>query len=468
MLVYLSNRGLLFIGYDILRGNHEVWSQEKNNLIESFLYTSHYKLLLKATEDISFFLLRFITASCIAFSNSKSYNIDHDVHTEVRASCLDSWGHYFKSILLSLWSLRAASRIFSGNFSEELSLEFLMLLDFCEYYVHFSAAWFQRNSKGLLLLVQPLIVTFTNGHTPYDVDMVNLKNAFSHVADLVTNKLSVDSVEGACHDTTCFDNKNGGDLKHSIPVDERWPIMGVCLWQHMSRFLKHKLVLRTTRLDDYNFSGLSYGNLPSWLYRSTSPDSSSISISDHVNLLSLVLVKLLNSTLSHICSYHLKQLAFILQQKLENGLDVPTCRLLEESSQSQPRVMYQHLSQSIASTDIMNKDEVALSEFLWEVCADTCMITEGFAQEKLTWPHDVYCKPFSGWSEINKGVRVDHGTKVSSTSTNGEIVSTDRSYVRGPTSFSSSTIPNEAVLFQSPEEIYKRNGKLFEVALSSN
>ncbi|KAL5859510.1 hypothetical protein ACOSQ4_000806 [Xanthoceras sorbifolium] len=477
ILVYLSNRGLLFIGYDILREyNRQGKSQDESNTIDSFLlYSLQHKQLLKSTEDVSFFLLRFIAASSITCSNLKSCNIENDMYSKVRSACLDSWGYNFQFVISSLWSLRAALRIFTGSFAEDLGLELLTLLDLYEYYVHFASTWFQRNSKGLLLMVQPLIITYTNGHTPYDVDMANLKNVFHQIPELVNKKLSTDNVNGDLQAPRCSEDNKGGDLIHSIPEDERWQIMGACLWQHMSRFMKHKLLSVSSRLDEYNFSGLSHGKLSSWVSSLTSPESASISMTDHVSLLSLILAKLLKSTLSHISSYHVKQLASFLQQKLDNGLDIPTCRWLAECSLSQPGALYQHLSQGVVSMDIMNnKDEIAISELLWDICADPNMISEGFAQEKINWPHYINCKPFKGWSDINEGVKMNHesketynhGGRLSSTSANGEVESAGRSRVRGHAFLSSwqkdPNIASEATAFQPPKEIYKRNGELFE------
>ncbi|KAK4849046.1 hypothetical protein QYF36_020205 [Acer negundo] len=477
ILFYLSNKGLLFIGYDILRGyNCQGQSQDESDMIDSFLiYSLQHKQLLKATEDISFFLVRFISASSITCSHWKSCYIENDVYSEVRSACLDSWGYYFQCVISSLWSLRAALRVFSGSFDEDLGLELLTLLDLYEYYVRFASAWSHRNSKSLLLMVQPLIITYTNGHTPYDVDMVNVKNVFDQIAELVTHKLSIDNVKGDLQTPTGVEDKKGGELMHSIPEDERWQIMGACLWQHMYRFMKHKLLSVTSRLDEYNFSGLSHGKLSSWVSSLTNPESASISLTDHVSLLSLILAKLLKTVLSHISSNHVKQLASFLQQKLENGLDIPTCRWLEESSHSQPRAPYQHLNRGVVSTDIMNnKDEVAISELLWDTCADPNMISEGFAQEKINWPHYTNFKPLKGWSDINEGVKMDHEAKetynngggLSSTSANGEVVSPGRSHVRGHTFLSSwqkdTNIVNEVTPFQTPKEIYKRNGELLE------
>ncbi|KAJ0110941.1 hypothetical protein Patl1_00628 [Pistacia atlantica] len=453
ILVLLCNNGLLFIGYDILRGyTCQGLSQDESNVKESFLlYYLQHKPLVKATEDFSFFISRFIAASSITCSNLKPLHIENGLCREVGSACLNAWKHYFECVILSLWSLRGAMRNFSGYLTEELIMEPLVLLDLYEYYVHFASAWHQRNSKSILLLVQPLLITYTNGHTPYEVNMVNLKKIFHQTAELVACT-PIDDVEGMLQVPKIIDDKKC-DLMHSIPEDERWHIMAACLWQHMSRFTKHKLNSISVKLDDNHSTG----------------------VMEHIRLLSLILSKSLKSTLLHVSSYHVKQLAIFLQQKIEIGHDVPTCRWLDESKLSQPGVLYPHLREGAASMYMMNNKDEAVSELLWDACADANMIFEGFVQEKINWQHHIHSKPSKGWTHINEGVMMDHeneaahnhGGNSSSTSAGGEVGLPGKGLFRnGHTLLSSwqkdTSIVNEVTPFQSPQEIYRRNGELFE------
>ncbi|KAJ4728093.1 Transducin family protein/WD-40 repeat protein [Melia azedarach] len=461
ILLLLCNNGLLFIGYDILRGyicqgqSHN----ESNTLDGLLLYFHQHKPLLTTAENISTLLTRFIAASSITYSHLESCYVENFVHHEVRSMWLNAQGYYLQRIVFSLWSLRAAMRIFSGSLSEDLMTTPLLLLDLFEYFLHFASAWLQRNSKGLLLMVQPLLITQTNGHTPYEVDMKNLKKIFHQISELVTYNTSIDNVEGNLQVSKCVDDEKSRDLKDSIQGDERWQIMGVCLWQHMSRFVKHKLNLTSIKLNDNHFSGFSCGNLSSWISSLTNPESGSISLTEQMRLLSLILAKLLKSTLLHISSYHVKQLALFLQHKVENGLDIPASRWLEGSSLSQSGTLYQHINQGVASMDIMNnKDEVAISELLWDVCADPNMICEGFVQEQLNWRSYINCKPSKGWNYVNEAVKMKHETE-KTCNNEGKLCSTLSGKIVSP---GKGVFQNEVTLFQVPKEICKRNGELIE------
>lgn len=479
ILMLLCNNGLLFIGYDLLHGYIcQGQSQEKSNTVDGFsLYFCQLKPLLKAAEDISIFLSRFIAASSITCTYLKSTISENDGHHEVRSIWLNAQGYYFQSIIFSLWSLRAAMGIFCGSFPEELITP-LFLLDLYEYYVHFASAWLQRNSKGLLQMLQPILITFTSGHTPYEVDMKNLKTFFHQSAELLTRNTSIDNVVGDPQVSKFVDDERGRDLVNSIPDDERWEIMGACLWQHMSRFMKHKLNSMSIKLDENHSSSFLGGYLSSWTSSLTNPESASIGLTEQMRLLTLILAQLLKSTLLHVSSHHVKQLAFFLQCKVENGFDIPTRRWLEESTPSQSGTLYQHLNQGVVSMNIMNKkDEVALSELLWDVCSDPSIIYEGFAQEELNWRSYINCKLSKGWSHINEGVKMKHEIektcknedRLGNTLASGEVGSASKDLFQNshasPRSWhKDANMANEVIPFQAHKEICKRNGELFEVS----
>ncbi|CAN1309391.1 DmX-like protein 1 [Linum perenne] len=94
--------------------------------------------------------------------------------------------------------LRYALRLFSRRSSMDIRKS-LAILDLFEYYMHFASAWFQHSSKGLLLMVQPLLITCTDGHTPYEVDTRNLKSILHHISELLACNLSTND-SGSGHE----------------------------------------------------------------------------------------------------------------------------------------------------------------------------------------------------------------------------------------------------------------------------
>nr|XP_015888746.2 uncharacterized protein LOC107423659 isoform X2 [Ziziphus jujuba var. spinosa] len=470
----LYNQGLLVIGYDILRGficqDH---SQDKSQIGDNMLlYPPLHNPLLKVTEETSLLCSRFIAACSIACSQLKHYTEVYE-SCETR-SCSDACSNYFQGLILSLRSLSASLRIICESLSKDLTLKPLMIIDLVEYYVYFAYLWLHRNSRGLLLLMQPIFVTYTNGHTPYEFDIENLKQVLPEIAKLVSQNLLFDDVGQSPQVFKGLLENHSKDVTHSIPADERWHVIGACLWQHMSRFMNHKSNMMSYKLEDSFSTGLSHGKLSPWASSSRHLESDN-SLEKQIGLVTLDLVKLLKTTLAHISSYYVKQLASYLWQKMDNGWHVITLDWLEEFSESQTKALYQHLNQEIISLDMMNgKDEY---DTLWDICADPKMISESFAQEKISWLHCFDYKPSKGWNDICKVIReVDRaeethnheGTPSTSSATSqGGSPSTSRRLFRNGQTFLSSwqkdtTVTKEITSFKSPQEIFKRNGELLE------
>ncbi|XP_022770599.1 uncharacterized protein LOC111313959 isoform X2 [Durio zibethinus] len=472
IFVLLYNNGFWFLGYDILHGYSHEHSQYENHIVDySLWYSLFHKQLLKVTEDISLLFSHFIAACGITWSPSKSCYMENGVSREVRSNWVDAWRCYFQGVKLSLWSLRAAMRIFSGIFKGVVTQELLTLLDLYEYYAHFASAWLQKNSEGLVLMVQPLLITYTNGHTPYEVDMSALKKMSHQVLDTVTHKTLTDDLIGGLEVDRCAEDKQVAELLHSIPEDERWHIIGAFLWQHMSRFMKHKLNSLAISDDSYP-SGFSHDKLSSCAAGSLDFESDSKSIREKIKSSSWILAKLLKIALEHISSYHVKQLGLFLQQKIDNGFHLPTHVWLEEFRLSS-RATHQPLTQGKDITNSTN--QLSGFDILWNMCADPIMITESFAQEKINWSSYFHFKPSQGWGELYKDITGEPESdeshnpegRTSNSSFSGEAGSPSRSMFRNGHTFLSSwqkdtIMEKEVTPFQNPKEIYKRNGELLE------
>ncbi|KAL6290459.1 hypothetical protein ACE6H2_007969 [Prunus campanulata] len=92
--------------------------------------------------------------------------------------------------------------------------------------------------------------------------------------------------------------------------------------------MKHKLNMLSYKLDD------GYGTHFSQLPSSANFHSDSNSVNELIELVSLTLVKLLKPTLAQVSSFYVKQLASLLQHKMDYGLPVRTLVWLEEVQDS--------------------------------------------------------------------------------------------------------------------------------------
>ncbi|CAK7348696.1 unnamed protein product [Dovyalis caffra] len=475
ILVWVCSNGLPFIGYDIIvdyaSRNH---SQDKSNSVGIFsLYPLLHKPCLKSMEDISLYLSRFITSCNLTCFQPKPFYIEGTMPVEVKSFWSDVHGFYFQGIMQALWSLRAAMRIFSS--SEDVTRS-LVILDLFEYYIYVASAWLQRKSKGLLLMVEPLLITLTNGHTPYEVDIANLKSILHHIAELPCS-LSMDGA-GAGHEVIkCSSDEQDGQTMLSFSEDEKWHVIGACLWLHMSRFMKHQLHLLSIKLEDGCFSGVSHCKVSSWASSLTIFGSDSSGMTKEIGFCSLILAKLLKTTLVHISSYHVKQLALFLQQKVENRLPIPTLVWLKESNLSQAKALYQNVN-----ADMMNsKDELSSFDVLWDACADPRIVSEGFAQEKINLSLFFNHKSYEGWSdeymsitaELETEDTLEHEGRLSNRPSSDEIGSTSTGLFRNGRTFLSSwqkdaVMTKEVSHFQNAKEVHKRDGELLEVVITAS
>nr|KYP54633.1 DmX-like protein 2 [Cajanus cajan] len=368
IFLLLCHHGALYIGYDMIDGcTQGELSQKKRNIFDDFnLYYSQIKPLFKTAEDVSFLYSRFFCACSMEyFQRSSSISF---IEREPKFS--DALQSRFEGVLISLSYLRAVFRIQLSSIGKDLVKTHLDILDFYEYYLHFSLAWLQRNAEALLYMVEPFLVPQSNGRNPYDIDMVNLM----------------------------------------------------------------KLIPKIGKKYTYGESYL------------INMDSESISLQEKIRLVSFSLCDLLMTTVTHISSYHVKQHAEFLWQKVENDLNVITLEWLKQKSEFSQ-------NQNLDILELGNrKDNYSVHQLLWDHCADPKLISDCFAQEKLNWPNDLDHMHTKGWNDLTRSSNHEVGTPVIGMSSGHASARSNQKDI---------TQTNFAV-FQSPREMYKRNGELLE------
>ncbi|KAJ8748468.1 hypothetical protein K2173_003364 [Erythroxylum novogranatense] len=461
IFVWLWNKGSWFIGYDILLDyTSQNQAQETSYTVgKPAFYPVLSNLLLKDIQDTSLLLSRYLISCCLINFHPKSYSVEDGTSMELRSTWSYASQFYLPGFVSMLWNLRAAMSTFSCIFSEDIFSRTLAVLDLFEYYVHFASAWLQHDPKVLLLMVQPLIISCGTGHTQYEIDIVNLKNIIHQAAELLTCDLSI----GNFLDSKVISEKPSGLGLHSLPDDEKQVIIGACLWQHMFRFMKHKLHLLSIKLEDIRSPEVPRGEFSSYLSSPMNFGCGSNKTTEQIEYPFMVMARILNNTLAHISSHHVRLLGSLLQQKVEKGLHISTFVWLKESNMSP-------LHQEEAGRT-SHQDEFSNFDRLWNICADPNLISEALAQEKINWPRFVNIKSSKGWIDMFKGMtedlKADDGHRICSSPYSEEAGSSARSLFRNGPAFLSSwqkdaITKNEVSCFHSFKEIYKRDGELLE------
>lgn len=463
----LCHQGLLNIGHDIAGGctTGDQYQKKSDRADASMLYHCWLRPLFKTIIEISYFFSRFFSACSIGYSQQSLTFSENDAYIETRSKFSNAWQSHFESILISFSYLRAILRIRFDSFSKNLMTKTLDIVNLFEYYLHFSAAWLQKKSEALFLMVQPFLVAHADGHNPHEVDIVDLKKLIPKISDLLVQDSLVDNT------LKCGQDTQVADIKQLIPDDEKWMILGACLWQHMSRFMIYNLNMVLDTLEDGNQSGSFHRKYDSRASTPLTLDSDSINLPEQIRLVSLSLCELLKTTVTLTSSFHIKQLAAFLWQKLENDLNVMTLEWLKRPSLSEF-----NQSHEIVNLEVVNrKDKFSVLQILWDHCADPKLISDCFVQEKLNWSNYLGHLPTKGWNDMYitmTGLHKtddthDYGWKVSSSSSSHDVGSpVKRTFQSGHASLSShhkDTTTRTIALFQNPREIHKRNGELLEV-----
>ncbi|CAM8911029.1 unnamed protein product [Rhodiola kirilowii] len=459
MVFFLCNNRLLFMAYTILLENAS--QGHSKNMSELLLaLPSLPKLLFKSAKEISFSVSRFTLSCCVTCSQPRA-SFSGSASSSETASCQSDAGCFnMHDLLHSLWNFRSSFQICSSSSIHGVTRKPFLALDFLEYLIYFAAAWLQKNVKGLILLVQTFAISY-NEHVPYEVCKSNLKSLRTDILQVLMDHSPKCDSECELLRSEETQNGDGEELKFAITMNEKWQIIGVCLWRQISTHMRHQLDDMST--NDKDPSSASHISVLS--------ESADDSVGRLIKLVSNITTPLLGSILEHLSSYHAKLLGSLLLRKLDNQQGLPTLDWLGECIQSQSEA-FKRLDSG--SPTVSNEDKLWDFTKLWDILVDMKIISEGFAQENINLLRENSLKPLKRWNRIYKDIQMLFEKEASntqehdhaSTPASSETVSPGGFFRNGSSFFSSrrrSTIPKEElVLFDKPKEIYKRNGELFE------
>ncbi|KAF6136184.1 hypothetical protein GIB67_001593 [Kingdonia uniflora] len=395
---------------------------EKNTVASHPLHPTISHLFLKATGEVSRLFARCMVACRISCDLPDS--------TLNKRNLSEVWEVYMRGLGNSLKGIKAMLEL--CFFPENIRLEASTALDLLELLLLFASAWLQKNLKLMILIVHPILVTHS----------LNSDNASRHSeVDLTNLKKLCKSVEFT-HDS--LSDENSERITYSIPKDERWHLIGVCLWRHLSTFTKNRLMSVSDGIEN----GGSLANL-------------------------------LKSTLDCISSSHVRHFEQFLTDKVEKGYHpIPTLEWLEESYDSRPRDLSNHLHHGGDLWELIkNKSEESLFDILWEISADPKEICDAVSVENIRRLQSHKQKSSKDWSDIHKAIMIelendgtsnnDREDRFNSSSSNGGTGSQDNLNLIVSKQKGSSLI-KAVTCFQNPKELYKKNGELLEAICINN
>lgn len=411
-------------------------------------YPSLQRLLVESVKELYIRVSRFTLSCCVTFPQTSASVILSQSGNEVALLQPNSWFFYMQDLLQALWTLRSSWQICSGSDIREVTAMPFLAFDFLEYLIYFAVAWMQRNVKGLILLVQTFLISY-NKHVPYEVSKSNLDALRTDISQVLLN-----------HSPTCEDE----EMKFAMPMNERWKIIGACLWRQISLYMRHQF--DTMSMDTNDPSSASH-----------TPTQSELADDSYAHLMKLVsnmTTSLLGSFLEHFSSYHARCLGSLLLLKLESEHDLSALDWLEKCIQLQSEAFKCLESDTPASGD---EDKLWDISKLWDILVDLKVILEGFTQENIN-VLQVNSKALKSWSGVYKDIQMLFEKEASNTQEN-DLASTPASsgnvlpgggfFRNGPSFFSSRRLnmspKEEFTMFEKPKEIYKKSGELFEVFL---
>ncbi|GAB2291128.1 hypothetical protein Dimus_025386 [Dionaea muscipula] len=457
ILVSLRNHGLLSLGYPIV---HDFASHNHPPLMRQ---TSHFlvssdipKYIWDSAKDIVHLISRFVsTYSLITPRITPS--------SSVVQRC--GWSYvlnfYLQGILLAVLRLKAAFLALCGYNAKGITALSFIILDLCTYCVYLISSERQRDLKALILMVQPLLTPSTDEHYCL-MDSANLRDILTKAAELVGEK-SLDNTLSSIETT------------HTVQSDdERWRIIEMSLWHHTSLFLTNQLDQLLDKQGNRHCS-LSTSDEPSPMVPDFHEPVDKSSLENLYRVCGM-LAKSIGKTVAHISSYHARQLAVFLWQKLEDGSPLPYLQWLEEFSQSQARGLHEHLHSSNDNSPLIDGETSLLyPELFNNLCSDPNVIKYGLAQVGFDLSELIHLKPPRGWPESCVdfiGEREKLETYYQDTATNRISSGSGSGFPTTP-QLDDCLSPVDSqkrehsfwkrdITFQKPSEIYRRNGELFE------
>lgn len=453
-MLFFCGHGLAFVGYHTLHDYVSKFLHQENSNESGgfFLHPVLPKLIMKASADVSCVFSRYVAICCINCSKSQSCSSTNSMPRRSRIHWLRCWGMHVQSLMWTIWCLRAMLKLSFVSSSEDFLNVPFTILDLTQYYVCFASAYIQMNLKGLVMVVRPLLIRFTQGDASSEI-LKDLKKLLSDIGKTLGHDLFCDNLEDFTLGNILMQHEQH-DLLTSIPADDRWRLVGLSLWGQVSSCLQHFLGSLPEKLELSSFLP-SPGKLP---------DAPTFSVTLELQSLS----KVLKATCSHLSIYCGRQFASYLVQK--GDARIPTLLFSTEYGQSESVPLH---SRTVESVKILKSgNRLSPSEILRLMCADPKVIRGLLLQENSKWFEHIKKKSSGGWYDMYVSFQRECGVMDNSneedrlesprnTSPRACLSPSDHPFLS-----SGGRDAKKAVPFSTSKEIHRRNGELLEVSLS--
>lgn len=470
ILILSCNKEHLYSGYLLLESY--IFGVQKTDCYgpDGFTSNSHLlRMLSKSSKEISYLLARYVVFCSLTdltlklnFSNSFNFRKNYQSQFYPVKFCL-------QNLLYSLSTFRSVFKLYNGgDLDEVLISRTFAVLDFLEYYVHIAFAWIKRDIKDLILIVRSILNMSASNQSSFGVSASELMKILHQTSESKVHDMPRDDIcnipDSECEESNLkqIDSRIG-----SISEDDRWQLIGACLWLYIVTFAKHHLT-------DSSVTEMHDGE------------------NNMVNIFPFFSAKMVITSLEYIFSSLSKQLTALLRQKALKGLPVSSLPWLYESGQSQPRSVRHKSSLRVDTLQLTgNEDSESLLELLCEISLNPEDLVTYLLNDRLN------CFPSRNakctvWQDGYKDILVDRATsenRKTETQVRNEI-SKNESRLPAQNSVFKTNDPLEAkrtdstfqeytISFYSPKDVFKRNGELIEsicfnsveeqqVALASN
>ncbi|XP_010695486.2 uncharacterized protein LOC104908039 isoform X2 [Beta vulgaris subsp. vulgaris] len=446
----------------LLNGNHvfasKVHLPAKNNSgCTSFQLVKHF---VDVTEIMSYSLSRFVIASSIANSWMPASS-EQSLSTGKQNCCFQYMEFYMQVFLSSISNLKSALMTLCNGRSSDLIQEYITALDLCTYCIYVASAMLHHNLEALNLMLRPVLVSCADGNYG-ETDIVSLRTILRQYEALSLKSESPNDMQE-------LHQKNVRDMESMTSDYEKWIILRLCLWKHLSKFIEYQLNQLSSKLSHDVAAKMCA------LDSTLSPDLDGDCSMKHISQVLMVFIEIMGNTFTHIPLHTARQLANFLWQKVEGGTSMPILTWLESVNQSTPSVLHEHQEGSSGSLEALNKENsFSSSELLAKICNCPKTVSEMLAQLPIKLSELIHWKTGKGWNGLHMGLLGEHeklesykqeGIFDSSPRGNGSdspSAGSERSHSLRDFDEKGTVFTKKVVPFDSPKEIYRRNGELLE------
>ncbi|XP_052140399.1 uncharacterized protein LOC127760221 isoform X2 [Oryza glaberrima] len=437
ILTFCCNDGILFLAYVLLWGSISSDVGTGTCGLEGCAFHPIDYMFMVSSKESCKFLTQYVVSCCFICS---TLNMDCANTTP----CTMKVGKY---IMASLSHFLSTSRLLlkqdkTRTFVLGRTSAMLTVMDLLEYNMEFSFSWLCHDIKALLTMTSPVIGVCVNRES----FQVLLDQLLQAVHDKI-HGVSIGTDGGTVNGLLCNIQQEKSE-NQSLPIDEKWHLIGISLWTRLSSFMKQFLT--------------------EFVEKERIELETSASDVEFKDLISSVVAKFLMGSLHFVSSLLVKLHASFFREKVLKKLNSSVLFWL-----SQPRSNNNSHEQFSSIFQLANSENIEVFfDTLWEISAHPVDICTAFVDE------EVNCFPLNSISLTRSWKAMTEATLVESennfaqrseenrdnfSSKNDEKI--QRSIDNTPYGVEVTFEPKRKGLiadFERPRELVRRNGELLE------